>query len=142
MEVLGRYSNHADQGDRINEALATAPEVAKPHTPRTKKRVRRRLSNADIADLADGYKSGATTYELADRFGIYRDRVSLILEQQAIPRRMRSLSDNQIQQAAALYKTGLSVEKVAKEIGCGQGTIWKELRSAGVQLRPRPGWDR
>jgi DNA-directed RNA polymerase specialized sigma24 family protein len=140
VEVLGRYSNHADQGERIAEALGTAPEHAKAPKPRTQKRVRRRLTDADATDLAEAYKNGATTYELAERFGIYRDRVSLILEQHVVPRRMQSLTAEQIQQAVALYGHGLSIEKVAHEIGCGKGTIWKELRMAGVQLRRRPGW--
>ena len=93
-----------------------------------------------MAALAESYKGGATTYELADQFGIYRDRVSLILEQQAVPRRMQSLTVDQIQDAVGLYEKGLSIEKVAKQIGCAKGTIWKELRLAGVSLRKRPGW--
>ena len=93
-----------------------------------------------MPNLAEAYKAGATTYELADRFGIFRDRVSLILGQQSVPRRMQSLTEDQIHEVVALYKSGLSIEKVAKQIGCAKGTIWKELRLAGVSLRKRPGW--
>lgn len=137
---MGRYSNHPDQGDRIARALSTPREPAPPAVARTKKRAHRHLTAAERALLAQAYQDGATSYVLAERYGINRVRVSRILEEQSVPRRMQSLSASQIQETAALYEEGLSIAKVAAEIGCGKGTIWKELRLAGVQLRPRPGW--
>jgi hypothetical protein len=52
------------------------------------------VTATDSADLADAYKGGAITYELAERFGIYTDRVSKILKRHDIPGRIQSLSAN------------------------------------------------
>lgn len=54
------------------------PEVppAKQEQPKRPRRAAKRLKAAQVAELVEAYKSGATTYQLAERFGIKRQTVS------------------------------------------------------------------
>ncbi|WP_232376566.1 hypothetical protein [Amycolatopsis aidingensis] len=51
-------------------------------------------------------RSGATVYELGDRFGIERRTVSTILHRHGVPMRRRSLSPDQIDHAVHVYNLG------------------------------------
>jgi transposase-like protein len=140
VEVLGRYSNHADQGELIRDFLETGPEGPRRAKTSTRKKVHRRLRPDQIADLADGYRSGLTVYDLGDRFGIDRRTVALVLKRFGVPLRNQPLTPDQIAQAVALYESGLSLVSVGEIVGCSHGTIWHALREAGLELRKRPGW--
>ena len=79
MEVIGRYSNHPDQRELLEEVLGLDPVGGvQPKTP-TNRQVHRRLREAQIEDLVEAYKYVFTVYQLADQFPINRETLSLIL---------------------------------------------------------------
>jgi hypothetical protein len=93
-----------------------------------------------VAELIRAYKEGATTYELARHYRLHRETVSKILERQAVPRRLQSMTPEELRQAISLYSSGLSLLAVGKKLGFDRTTIWRALNGASVPLRPRPGW--
>lgn len=106
--------------------------------------VQRRLRPHEVAELVAAYVAGATTRELADRFGIHRDTVSTHLDRAGVPIRTRcGLSPGDVDEAARLYQEGWSGARLAKKFGVSDHTIRATLRNVGVRIRPRrgaPGW--
>jgi len=49
----------------------------------------RRLTEAQIAELVEQYRSGLTVYELAEVFGIHRTTVGIILRRHGVARSER-----------------------------------------------------
>jgi len=89
VEVLGRYSNHCDQGTRIERVLEIP--LSAPTTPdsRPLRQVHRRLREDELDELAEAYLAGATVSELSDRFGRHRATISTDLERRGVARRYR-----------------------------------------------------
>jgi hypothetical protein len=106
VEVLGRYSNHADQGKRIEYLLQLALSQPKQPVPKTTKQIHRRLSPTQIDELEAAYRAGATLHELSDQFQIHRASVSIILERQGVARRYRMVDGERLQQAFQDYQSG------------------------------------
>ena len=102
VEVMGRYSNHADQEERITDLLNTAPVTTIPARTRTIRQVHRRLRPDLVDELLAGYEGGLTTRQLADQFGIGRETESKILSRKGITTRHRPLTPAQTETAAQL----------------------------------------
>ena len=79
VEVLGRYSNLCDQGERIQELLKIVPGERSGVNLRTRKQVQHRLRPEEIDELVRQYQAGAKVADLATDFHIHRDTVSVIL---------------------------------------------------------------
>jgi DNA-binding CsgD family transcriptional regulator len=114
--------------ENASKTLEIVPEAPRKPKARTIRQVHRRLRPDEIEYLADGYRSGLTVYELSDRFRIDRRTVALVLKRSEVPLRHQPLSPTQVEQAIALYKSGLSLVRVAEIIGCSHGTIWHRSR--------------
>ena len=115
---------------------------AQPRAFRNKRQVHRRLRAPEIDDLVAGYLAGSTVYELAHQFSIHRQTVSEILRRRGISRRYRKLSPEQLDLACTLYRDGLSLTKVGKQLGRRAETVRQALMKAGVEIRSRNGWRR
>jgi lambda repressor-like predicted transcriptional regulator len=142
VEVMGRYSNHPEQGKRLHRLLQIVPDQAQTPKARTVKQVHRRLRPDIIHDLVAGYEvEGLTVRELADQFEIGRNTVSKILNREGVTIRHRSLAASQTETAAQLYRSGLSLAKVANQLGTSRGALNNAFLRAGIALRPRKGWN-
>lgn len=142
MEVVGRWSNLSEQGERLQNLVEMVPSGPVEPIARTPKRVSRRLRQAEIEKVVAGYRAGASVYKLGRQFQIHRDTVASILERQGIPRRGRPLSPAQIEKSVRLYGEGQSLAKIAPKMGCHPSTVRLALLSAGVQLRDSHGRER
>ncbi|MEV2224991.1 hypothetical protein AB0E01_34685 [Nocardia vinacea] len=99
----------------------------------------RRLDEDEVRRLILGYVSGATTYELGDRFGVDRRTVSAILHRNDIPMRGRGLSREQVDEAVDLYSRGWSLARVARYFAIDPVTVLNRLRERGVRTRDTHG---
>jgi hypothetical protein len=140
VEVLGRYSNRADQEQRIARLLQMALSESREPISKTIKQVHRRLSQDQIDELVVAYRAGATLQELSDHFQIHRASISIILERHSVPRRYRMVEGERLDGAIRAYQNGRSVISIADGLGVAGDTVRKALNRAGVKLRPRPGW--
>ena len=99
VELLGRYSNHADQGTRLASVLGIVLKRQKAPISKPKKQVQRRLKPSEVEEVVIAYQAGSTLYELAERFRIHRVTVSHLLERHDIPTRYRLVQGDRLQSA-------------------------------------------
>jgi DNA-directed RNA polymerase specialized sigma24 family protein len=142
VEVMGRYLNPSDQGERLRQILEIAPTGSQGATLRTPKRVFRRLEPDKIAELVRGYVDGRRVDEFASEFQINRSTVSCQLDRAGVARRWRKLQQADVQEAKRLYASGLSLAKVAGHFGVHASTVHSALRKAAVRMRDTQGGER
>lgn len=146
MEVRGPYSNIKDQFRALEELLERLPSLDTPEPPSIKldrPRRARQLGSEQVVQLIADYQSGATVYELGDRFGIERRTVSNILHRHGVPMRRRGLSEDQIDKAVQLYNQGWSLARISARMDVDKWTVRQRLFERGVKIRdpqgrPRP----
>jgi predicted DNA-binding protein (UPF0251 family) len=109
----GRYSN-PEIVSRLQRLLADqSPERTSDRTVRSpRKQTQVRLTNEELDVVVVAYESDLTPAELASSFGADRRTLANRLEQRGIPRRSRRLTDQQIDEAAALYNQGWSLARI------------------------------
>jgi hypothetical protein len=73
------------------------------------------------------------------QYGIGKGSVVKVLHEHGVAMRNQGLSPEQIQQAAALYRNGLSLAKIGSQFDVDTTTVWSALKKVGVQMRPRRG---
>lgn len=94
------------------------------------------------AEIARLYRDGLTTYDIAKRFGVSPTPIRRALERQGVevrPSGKRPRWKNtpeQREQVMALYRQGIGVEKIAKQIGCRSEHISAVLADSDVRVRP------
>lgn len=94
-----------------------------------------RLNDVQVKRLAEGYREGETTYELAGRFGVDRRTVSTRLKEYGVWLRRQSPTDEIVDDIIRLYATGLSAEQTAERVGVSADTVLNHLRASGVARR-------
>jgi hypothetical protein len=101
-----------------------------------------RLGPADIEQLIAAYAEGNSVLQLAVRFNIHRTTVLAHLERNGVRRRRMGpkLSDEDVDEAAVLYRDGLSLKAIGHRFLVTPDTIGKALRRVDVEIRPRRGW--
>ena len=141
VEVLAGYCKLSHQRKQIEELIGMVPD-GRDDEPDRVVRHARRLRSHQLDVLIDAYQSGATVYELAERFGISRQTVSEHLHRQGVRLRLQGLSPSQIEVAVEMYGQGLSLAKIAAQLGVHAGTVHKRLRERGVRMRDTHGRER
>jgi hypothetical protein len=145
VEVVGRWSNLSEQGERLQTLVEMAPSgVIQPNSPkiRTAKQVHKRLLSAQVDQLVSDYRGGAKLTDLVAKFGVSRGTVSKLLESRGIPRRYRKLSTDDIHKMVDLYRTGQSLAKVGAQLDVDPNTVRHHLLRAGVAMRDSHGRQR
>ena len=104
--------------------------------------VQHRLTDLEIDELVNDYRTGRTLADLASVFGIHRRTVAAHLQEQGVERRAnrRKMTDDDVGEAAGRYREGDSLAKVALAFNVDAATLRRELHRAGTAIRPRRGW--
>jgi hypothetical protein len=142
VEVLGRYSNLCDQGERVQNLLEIVPEGTPEVNLRTPRQVQRRLKPGELTELIASYEAGETVKELALHHNLHRQTVSNILTRHDIARRPTGIPTERIAEVIADYQSGLSLAAIGVKLSVEPATVSSALRNAGIELRSRPGWSR
>jgi len=89
-----------------------------------------RLGPADIERLIAAYADGNSVFRLAARFNIHRTTVLAHLGRNGVPRRRMGpkLSDADVDEAAILYRDGLSLELIGHRFLVAPDTVAWALR--------------
>lgn len=101
--------------------------------------VRRRLTNEQVAELAELYRSGVGTPVLAERFVISKPSALELLHDRGMQMRRQPLTKTQRARAVQLYEEGLAIKPIAEALGPSFGSVHRVLKAEGVRLRARPG---
>ncbi len=101
-----------------------------------------RLRRADIERLIAAYEEGNSLAQLVARFKVHSTTVLAHLEPNGVPRRPTGpkRSDEDVVDAADLYRDELLLAAVGHRFRVDPGTVVKAVRKAGVQIRPRRDW--
>lgn len=101
--------------------------------------IRRRLSDKQVGELVELYRSGVGTPALSERFGISKPSVLELLHERDVQMRRQPLTERQRARAVQLYEAGFAIKPIAVELGSSFGAVHRVLQAEGVRLRPRPG---
>lgn len=140
VEVLGRYSNHADQQKRLRHLLQIEPEPPERSKPRTPKRVCKKLSPEDIRQLVEAYRSGQLVEQIANDLAIDQWTVQKHARRAALPRRSPRLGPRQLEEARDLYESGRSLKWLGTHFNVSPETVRAAFIRNGIRLRKRRGW--
>jgi DNA-binding transcriptional ArsR family regulator len=108
-------------------------------TPAKPCRVFRQLTSGEIDGLVEQYRAGRTVFELAEAFGIHRVTVGQHLRARGIDTKPPAMRDEDVPEAASLYKEGWSLARLAQRFGTTSKSVQTRLLAAGVTMRPRQG---
>ena len=140
MEVVGRYSNFSqpllsEQSVRaLRDAIRSEP-VRSP-APRIHA-LDRRLSPETLQQFLGDYQAGVSANQLATRYQLSRSSVRRLLRESGVPRRYRAMAEIEIDQAAELYQSGLTISEVAAKLDRPWSTVQTALSRRGVATRSR-----
>ena len=126
-----------DQIARAHAGLAV-PDVSTAEKYRAVKGLcqrQNRLDDDSVGALVSKYKGGATVYELADQFDCHRTTISSVLKAQGVEVRHAPMAEEQVDRAAELYASGLSLAKVGQLMCVNAETVRQRLLKRGVALR-------
>jgi hypothetical protein len=119
--------------------ILAAPDVQDEEVPAVRQ-LQRRLSAAEMVEIARAYQGGMDIPAIAARFGVHRTTISHSLHSLAIPIRRKGLRATEVAEAARLYADGWSTTRLGERYGCSHTSVRRVLLAAGVSMRPRPGW--
>jgi hypothetical protein len=142
VDLGGTYYNTKPQVEALETLLRKLPDPTTPAPPpadRPKPRRARQLDADQVQELIAGYQTGATVYELGDRFGIERRTVSNILHRHGVPMRRRGLSPDQVDHAIHLYNLGWPLARVGAHFNVDYTTVLTRLRERGIPTRDTHG---
>jgi IS30 family transposase len=129
--------------------VADSPEISHTNSSVTweiaverRNQIQRRLTASESEELCGAYQSGKTIRELTVQFGIHKTTVTAVLERAGVDRRIRTISAEEVAQAAQLYNEGLSTAVIGARLGFSPETIRSNLMRQGIEIRPRRGWVR
>jgi transposase len=102
--------------------------------------IQRRFSPETIALVVADYQTGLSTAALMQRYHIGKSAVLGILNRAGVIRHQKTLSDEQLAEAAELYRQGWSLVQLSEHLDTAQTTVWRGLKRMGVDMR-KP-WER
>lgn len=97
------------------------------------------LCKQEVAQIIDGYKSGLTVYQLADKFECNRRTVSNYLKANRTEMRLRPIPEMLIDKAVGLYATGLSCATIGAVLGISAKSVYNKLLQRKVLMRDTHG---
>ena len=114
----------------LERSLARSAEGVKRH---------RRLSPAEVSELADQYVGGLTVDQLAAKWSINRGTVMGHLKRQSVQTRRPSgaLEGERLAEATELYRSGVSLNRLGKRFELDPKTVRARLAESGVEIRSR-----
>ena len=99
----------------------------------------RRLSPAEVSELAGQYVGGLTVDQLAAKWSINRGTVMGHLKRQGVKTRRPSgvLEGERLAEATELYGSGVSLNQLGKQFELDPKTVRARLAESGIEIRSR-----
>lgn len=116
---------HRSPGARIADARGPVA--------RTIETVQTFLTAAEIDQLVGDYLAGGSPDELAERYGIHRATVFAHLRRRDVHRRRLGLDEVESAEAVRLYRAGVSLRAIGRQVGADRKAVRKALVEANVK---------
>lgn len=132
--LVEAYSKKSVDAARFRK-LAVLAEV-RAVTERTVPRQARRLTPVEVAEFCEAYRRGGNVREWARKFDVHRSTLHEIVRRQGLERLPGIVTPEQKVLAEA-YAQGATLAELAAQHQMGPNRVARQLRAAGVELRPR-----
>jgi DNA-binding CsgD family transcriptional regulator len=132
VELVRRYSKLPQP--RLTDLVGPSRRARTPSKRRY--RLAQRLGPDQIEQMAAGYRAGATTRELAEKYNVSKTAVTELLTARDVPLRHQGLSPSQVRDAIRLYAAGQSVAQAALSLSLSPSSVYDALKRSGVRMRP------
>ena len=99
----------------------------------------KRLNDEARAQVIARYSAGDTTTALAKEYDVAKSTIIGILRANNVVVRRQPLTTEQVNEAARLYESGLSLSQVAEALRVNQETMRVAIIKIGVKIRPAMG---
>lgn len=143
--LLQTYCNRNETTRQVDGLVAEARGQIRgvapcriPRPPRSA-RAEKQLHAATEQAIAAEYQAGRTMKEIAIQHGIHRVTVSEVLDRTGTSKRPKGMSPSQVDMAARLYCSGLSLASVGEQLGFDATTIRTMLLRHGIRTRDAHG---
>lgn len=101
-----------------------------------KQQQKHEFSKKEIEEIISAYRSGVSTYELAEQYNCHRSTISHQLKMYGIEVKIEKID---IDEAIALYESGWTTKQIAEKYHMTDNAVSRRLKKAGVKMRTR--WD-
>lgn len=130
--TAGELVKLAQKSRRMDPALVQVGEQEVPT-----RRLRRRLSSQERAELVARYRAGEDTPALSREYGISKCGLLHLLGKEGVTMRKQPMAPPDAKRAVRLYESGMSITEVVDQVGYSYSTIRKCLVENGVAMRPK-----
>lgn len=145
MELLRTYCNQNETVRRLDGLVAegrcqingAAPRRV-PQPPRSARKGKHLPAETERAIVTE-YRAGQTMKAIAAKHGIHRVTVSEVLDRTGTAKRSKGMSPSQVDMAARLYESGLSLASVGAQLNFDATTIRTMLIRSGIAMRDSHG---
>ena len=123
-------------------AVATAedrPDGENERLPVRRQR-QRRLTTMECQRVIETYLAGSSMNQVAAELHVHRTTIAACLRKHDVPLHRRGIPSGEVEAAAACYRDGWSLARLAERYGCSAMTVHAALIRHGVDIRPRKGW--
>ncbi len=140
-EVLARFARpkHPEKSLAELRRLLESVQHSSPRTPRTPRaravNAEQKLGTEQVAALLARYSEGVSCQVVGQEFGISGAAVMRLVRKYERPLHLKGMSVEVLTQAAELYESGLSLQRVADRVGIPKWTLQREFKKAGVVTR-------
>jgi AraC-like DNA-binding protein len=133
---MGRYSN-PDIVTRLRRILSGQGRDRVSHRPvPSLRQTRVRLTDSQRSEVVQRYEARESANTLAAEFGVDRRTLTAHLRRVGVEVRYRVVDRIDVDAAAELYVSGLSLAAVSQRIGVSARSVLTEFRAAGITTRP------
>ncbi len=145
ISVIVNFKNTLPQNSELNKSFSVNVPLSHCRTNEygeieavSKRQEQKCFTTEEIQLLITGYKSGKTTYQLADEFGCHRATVSRVLKRNNVNVtngfRKKQLNPNDV---VAMYENKHTSAQIAEKYDVHPNIVLNCLRSQGVKIRSR-----
>lgn len=139
VDLLHAYSKHCD-GQAPAALLLKAAQSRRPAQTTPRAGSARKLRPTEIDELVARYLKSGKVAAVARQLGVTRQTAGAHLASRGIET-IRRMGEADIATAAAMYDEGRSAATIGRRLGFDPQTVLNGLRSVGVPIRKRPGYD-
>ena len=150
MGITGLDLNNVRAAAKLRPKIFRSHAVSLPSTDRAVneqgeivvskiKQEQKRLSDDEVSLIIAAYKSGSSTYDLAEQFGCHRNTISNAIKSRGVSVTIRKDEKLDAEDVIAMYENMHTSAEIAEKYGVGPNIICRLLRSHGVKIRGR--WD-
>lgn len=136
VRLLGRYLNSRTEVERIRDLCRRAASERVQRTPVSDQPARTcfsKLKPAQCDEILRRYQAGDRPVDIARDFGVTEWTIQNVRKRAGVPTRPKGMSDRAVARAPELKMSGLSIRKIAAEVGYSPRTVSVQLRLCGIE---------